>query len=311
MWGDMTEKLKLPTLLLISDNPSIQQWLKKHLEGQFYIIDAARKALALEIAQYAELNFIILDSHFEECDPLELSKELRQINTVTPILLITGRLKKAFRDAALDAGITDFLNDQLAIEELETRIATGRKAAVSRIKTTELSSHIKGIQTPTTQDFFKNKVLLNEKALRLLADMKKQKDSIVLLLVRIDHFQEMLTNVGLIETEELLLPLSNRFHRTLRPNDLLIPSSNGLFIVLLPHTTIEESNKIAEQLRRIAQQEPFLLHQQALHLTISIAISPLEASEKEYKRMLAHATKALHQSQTMTNIIISLDKESP
>ena len=307
----MTEKLKLPTLLVITDNPSIPNWLKKNLEGGFYIIEAHQRKDALEIVKFANLNFIILDSHFEECDPLELSKELRQINIVTPILLITGRLKKTYRDAALDAGVTDFLNDQLEIEELETRIAIGQKTAISRKKTTQISSQIKGLQSPASEDFFKNKVLLNEKALRLLADIKKQKESIVLMLVRVDHFQSLQNDIGLIESEELLLPLSNRFHRILRPDDLLIPSSHGLFILLLPHTSIEEANTIAENLRRIAQEEPFFLHEKALHLTISIVISPLEASEKEYKRMLAHATKALHQSQTMTNLIIPLDKETP
>ena len=46
------------------------------------------------------------------------------------------------------------------------------------------------------------------------------------MLVRVDHFQALQNDIGLIESEELLLTLSNRFHGILRPDDLLIPSSH-------------------------------------------------------------------------------------
>ena len=306
----MTEKLKLPILLLISDNPSIRDWFKNFFVDQFYIIEGTRRSDALAAVQYNELQFIVLDSHFEECEPLELARELRKINTVTPILLITGRLKKTFRDSAIQSGITDFLNDELTVDEVQTCIAAGRNTEISRKKTADLSMHIKDSQQTLSQDFFKNKMLLNEKALHLLAETQKQNESIALLLIRIDHFSELQNRVHLLEIDELFLLLSNRLHQILHPEDLLIPSSQGLFILLLPHTLIDLAHKIAEELRRVVQQEPFTLQGQTLPLTISIAISPLNAGETEYKRMLNLATHALQQSHTMTNLIISLDKES-
>jgi two-component system, cell cycle response regulator len=306
----MTEKLKLPTLLVISDNPSIWQWVKRELEGQFFIIRASRQFSATETARTTELDFIILDANFEECDPLELARELRQINTITPILLITGRLKKSFRDAALDAGVTDFLNESLSIEELETRIATGKRAASARKKTSEISTRLKGTKQELSQDFFKNKVLLNKKAIDLLANVKKQKDSIMLLLLRIDHFQDLQSQVGLIDAEELLPLLSERITRHLRPEDLLIPSSQGFFILLLPHTAPDEASAIAEELRREVQKEPFQLPSKKLEITISIALSSFQAEEEQYKRIVAQASKALQAAKAMTNLIISLDKET-
>ncbi len=139
----MAEPLKLPTLLIIADNPAIGHWIKKNFEDRLYILEAETQSFALETAKMTRLDFIVLDSHFEESNALELSQKLRQINPTTPIFLITSRLKKQFRKNALAAGITDFLSDQLAVEELQTRMAIGQQAAKARKKISEISSRIK------------------------------------------------------------------------------------------------------------------------------------------------------------------------
>lgn len=133
--------IKLPTLLAITNNPSVRFWIKKHLDEDFFIIDASEKRAALAVAQTASLDFIILDSEFEDCDALDLCRELKQIlRSLTPILLMTGRLKRSFLDTAMEAGVTDFLNNRLDPEELQIRIATIRKAQALREKTQEASN---------------------------------------------------------------------------------------------------------------------------------------------------------------------------
>ena len=88
--------LKLPTLLVVTENPSVRVWVKKHLDQDFFIIDASRKKGAIEAAQTAALDFVIVDSELESFDALELCAALKQIlRTLTPILLITGRLKRS------------------------------------------------------------------------------------------------------------------------------------------------------------------------------------------------------------------------
>ncbi len=148
----MSKPIKLPTLLVIAENPSVRFWVKKHLDHQFFVIPAEKWQEALE-ALNARLDFIIIDSALEECNALELCKELskRTQKNLVPILLITGRLKKSFRDRALESGVTDFLSDQLDLDELETRIATGLKAASIRQKTEDLGLLIKAPKKDTSK----------------------------------------------------------------------------------------------------------------------------------------------------------------
>ncbi len=147
----MSKPLKLPTLLVVSDNPSLHLWVKKNLDPQFFVLSAENRKEA-RAALNARLDFIIVDAALETGDALELCKELSQLTQkyFVPILLVTGRLKKSFRDKALASGVTDFLSDQLDIEELETRIATGLKAASMRQKTESLGLSIKAPRKDAT-----------------------------------------------------------------------------------------------------------------------------------------------------------------
>lgn len=142
----MSKRLLLPTLLLISDNPSIRHWIKKHLESQYFVMEAQSRMKAIEAVKTSEIDLIILDSELEEHPPLKLATEIRSFtqNSLTPILLITGKLKKTFREAAFEAGISDFLSSQLDIEELETRVEVANQAKKVREKIAEQSSRIIG-----------------------------------------------------------------------------------------------------------------------------------------------------------------------
>lgn len=297
----MSKQLRLPTLLVVADNPSIRFWVKKHLDDQFFIIAAETKLEALN-ALNARLDFIIVDAAFEECDALEVCKELSQLakKGLIPILLITGRLKKSFRDKAIKSGVTEFLSDQLDVEELNARIAAGLKTASSRQKTEDFVSGIKLPKHDFANASLKNKFVLGAQGLKLLAAAKEEKTPVALLLMRIDRFSEM--------DAEIVAPFTEFLRSLLKSKDLLIPSTEGGFIILLSNTKIDEATKMAEQLSKSVQNKQFTTKKGLLRITVSIAISSLEASEKGFNKMLDSAVKSL-KAHGATNLIISIDQE--
>ena len=139
----MSKHLKLPTILIVADNPAVSVWIKKHLEHQFFIINAETKKATMD-ALHSSLDFIIIDSGFEFCNALELAQEIyaKTARTTTPIFLITGKLKKSYRDKAKKAGVTEFLNADLDLDELLVRIKMGKKAAAIRQKTEDVTRAI-------------------------------------------------------------------------------------------------------------------------------------------------------------------------
>ena len=89
----------------------------------------------------------------------------------------------------------------------------------------------------------------------------------------------------------------------LREEDVLIPSSEGKFVLLLANTSPTKAKTIAERLQAKIERQNF-------DLTVSIAISSLDASEEGFHKMLNSLIKSLN-TQKNTNLIISFDPENP
>lgn len=286
----MAKAFKLPTLLVVTSNPSVRFWIKKHMDEQFFIINADNYNQAMD-ALNARLDFIIVDANLDGCDALALCKELskRTKKALVPILLITGRLKKSFLDKAIASGVSDFLSDQLNLEELQMRIATGLKAASTRERTEGLGIAIKVPKMASVS--LKNKFLLDKQALQLLAAAKEESAPVALLLMRIDQ----------LKNKEVLKPFAQFVKSLLGEKDILISSSQGNFAILLYNTKPEKAQTLAALLQKKIQEE--------FHLSVSIVLTPFEASEKGFNQMIESAAKSL-KAHSETNLILSLDQET-
>lgn len=306
-------RLKLPTLLTVTDNPSVRVWIKKHLEEEFFILNAAKKQAALEAARTASLDFIIVDSEFEECDALKLCAEMRQIlRTLTPILLITGRLKKTYLDAATEAGVTDFLNKQLDPEELQIRIEAIRKGRSLREKTEGAAALIpQKIQEAPSAARLRNRFLLHNQALKLIAETKKEGSPITALVIRIDQFNEIQNRIGHLISEEIFPPLSALITRFLTSSDLLLPSAEGRLIIVLKSKTTDDAKSLAQGILKEAALFSFETKVGAISLTLSAAIAPLQGTEKDFKNQVDASSRALKKIQAEANRILVIEAENP
>jgi PleD family two-component response regulator len=290
----MSKSLKLPTLLVIAENPKIRFWIKKHLDDRFFLIYAEKKSEAME-ALYSRLDFIIIDSELESCDALLLCQQMSQITkkNLIPIFMITGRLKKSFRTQAQEYGVTDFLSNQLDPVELDEKIQAGEKNVAVREKTADLSASIQIPKQAFSHSSLKDKFVLNDQGLKLLAEAKQENSPVALLLLRIDHFESL--NNKEVEFNQLAKFLRG----LLREKDLLIPSTEGRLILLLPNTPLSSAKQIAERLQERMKVHPF---------SISIAVSAMEPSEKGFSQMIDSAIKSF-KTRSETNLIISIDPE--
>lgn len=285
----MRKKNVLPTLLIITDNPSVDFWLKRHLEDQFYLIQAKTKNKALEILKSTSLDFIIVDSLLEDIESLELCNTLRNANPLVPIFLITGRLKKSFLNKALDAGVTDFLNNQLDEHELETRIETGKRAADLREKTDSLSSSISRPRE-VSSTHLKSKILLHDQALQILASAEKNQVLANLLVLQIDDFTQLRSEKDFSFIEELLLKVNEQIRRSLGKDDLTMPSSGGRFILL----TSAPAKSTAKTLQQNIHS--FTIRGESLQISLSIATASIEPTEETFNRLIDAAIAALQKA---------------
>lgn len=117
------------TILILTHDPAIQFWMKKHLVPAFFVLFAENEEEALASAQNTILDFTIVDAEMSHPEILDTCKKLHQIlKNATPILLMTGSLKKQFLDAAKKSGVSAFLIRPPDFEDLQNQFEILRKA---------------------------------------------------------------------------------------------------------------------------------------------------------------------------------------
>jgi len=118
-------------VLIVEDERKISAYVKRGLEEQGYAVDAVYTGReALDWAEAAPYDLILLDILLPELDGLSVCRELRRRGSRMPILMLTARDAVDDRVAGLDAGADDYLVKPFAMKELLARLrALTRRAA--------------------------------------------------------------------------------------------------------------------------------------------------------------------------------------
>ncbi|MCK5311582.1 MAG: response regulator transcription factor [Desulfobacteraceae bacterium] len=110
-------------ILIVDDEHSLLEQLKKSLEKQRYIIETAVDGEeALDKLFETPFDLIILDIMMPKMDGLTLLKQAREADIDTPVLMLTAKGDVKDRIKGLDLGADDYLAKPFSFEELLARI---------------------------------------------------------------------------------------------------------------------------------------------------------------------------------------------
>jgi two-component system, OmpR family, copper resistance phosphate regulon response regulator CusR len=110
-------------VLIVEDERKIAAYLKRGLEEQGYAVDTVHTGSeALDWAEAAPYDILILDIMLPEMDGLSVCRELRKRDNRTPVLMLTARDAVDDRVNGLDAGADDYLVKPFALKELMARL---------------------------------------------------------------------------------------------------------------------------------------------------------------------------------------------
>jgi DNA-binding response OmpR family regulator len=187
-------------ILVVEDEPALQETLVYNLEKQGYTVEAAGDGrAAIEAARRLKPDLIVLDIMLPELDGFEVTKILRREMTV-PILMLTARDEEIDRVVGLEVGADDYLGKPFSMRELLARVkAQLRRAQLVRdelgnIATNEPSSLLDTLTSDNLIiDQNRREVLLNNQVLAL---KPKEYD---LLLFFAEHKRQMLSREFLLE----------------------------------------------------------------------------------------------------------------
>lgn len=111
------------TILVIEDEKTTADNLKKVLELEHYTVDIARDGEAgFEKAELNDYDAIVLDIMLPKMNGIEVCKKIREKDITTPIIMLTCLDAVEERVKGLDAGAEDYLAKPFKVSELLARI---------------------------------------------------------------------------------------------------------------------------------------------------------------------------------------------
>src|ERR1700742_5005158 len=110
-------------LLLVEDEPEIQNFLKQSLVDAGYEVDAAKDGRsAIQLASGKKYDALILDLGLPDQDGIDLILQLRRSGVSSPVLILLARRSVDDRVRGLDRGGDDYLTKPFALAELLARL---------------------------------------------------------------------------------------------------------------------------------------------------------------------------------------------
>jgi diguanylate cyclase (GGDEF)-like protein len=124
---------------------------------------------------------------------------------------------------------------------------------------------------------------------------KRYKTPFSILLLDIDDFKRINDTFGHQKGDEVLAEYAGLMHKSKRDLDICGRYGGEEFIILLPHTDMNEAEIIAERLRMLIENR----FKNNIGLTTSVGVSNCPVSSKTIKNLIKKADDALYKSKSL------------
>ncbi|WP_373001362.1 response regulator [Sulfurimonas sp.] len=106
-------------LLYVEDNEEARQFTMELLSRFFKNINVCENGEeALELFKAKDISLIMSDINMPKMNGIEMSKNIRDLNSDVPIILLSAHNECSFKDSANHAGVTDYLEKPLKLSKL-------------------------------------------------------------------------------------------------------------------------------------------------------------------------------------------------
>jgi diguanylate cyclase (GGDEF)-like protein/PAS domain S-box-containing protein len=120
--------------------------------------------------------------------------------------------------------------------------------------------------------------------------------ALVVLMMDIDHFKNVNDTYGHQAGDVVLHEVAARLLDNLRPTDIIARYGGEEFVALLPRTSQDTLQKVADRLNAAIRERPFEYKHHTIPVTISIGGAMLTAASRSLDDLLTQADQAMYQA---------------
>lgn len=291
---------EIGNVLLVDNRGSSQERIIRALKPIADVTAMSDPQAALFEAAENSFDLVIVNSNFDDYDPLRLCSQLRSLERTRyiPLLIIAEQGDDEMVVRALDLGVTDYLMRPVDPNELVARSLTQirRKHCNDQLRAS-VKQTIELAVTDGLTGLHNRRYLDNH--LKLLVDRAIARGRpLSICITDIDRFKSVNDTYGHDAGDEVLRDFAHRVRSTVRGADLACRFGGEEFVVVMPDTPAEAATAIAERLRTMVEDRPFALPNTEIPLSItaSLGIATLNPAGDTAEALLKRADMALYQA---------------
>ncbi len=280
-------------VLLVDDSQTSRLQIKFGIgKLPLTIFEADDGEMALEILkEHQDIKLIITDKSMPNMDGIELVQEVRKQHSMNALAVIgiSAATEPMTSVEFLKNGANDFIMKPFLPEEMRSRI----------ISNLEMQHFIKLAEESAVKDFLTglyNRKYLYETGRKLYENALRDKLSMLVVMLDIDHFKKINDRYGHEAGDVALKRLGRLFIKNFRKSDVLTRYGGEEFCILLMNTDVKSAVNLMEKIRKMVEEMVIEVNGISFRMTISAGIN--EDRSSSFDNMIALADKKLYQAKS-------------
>lgn len=266
-------------------------------EHNVEICDEPAEAAFMLAQQPFEL--VIISMSLEDFDPLRVCAQLRTLEQgrSMPIILVADEADRPQVIRALDMGVNDFIMRPIERNELAARVHT----QVRRYRyTSELRESVSNsLQLAVIDELtgLYNRRYFDRHLSLMLTKASEQGRDMALVMLDIDFFKSVNDTHGHDAGDLVIKEFADRLRHYIRGIDLACRFGGEEFVVLMPDTSYEQAQSVAERVRAAVDDKAFKVSEAlSLSITVSAGVALNHGVDETPESLLKRADIALYQA---------------
>jgi diguanylate cyclase (GGDEF)-like protein len=297
-----------PRLLVVDDEDDVRESLALLLEPAYRVATACDGEEAVRVARADPPDLVLMDLVMPRMDGFAALEALRgdARTAEVPVIFVSARGDDVTRVKGLDLGAVDFLQKPFSERELKARIDRTLRLTRRQTQLRELA------QTDTLTG------LANLRAFRARLDeevkrAQRYETPLTCVMADMDHLKPVNDELGHAAGDRAIAAVADVVRTELRETDFAARYGGDEFVVLLPHTTIEEGRVFAERvcarLREVALESAG--RRIALAASFGVAEMSRQAGEGAGEDLVRRADEALYSAKRAGRARVAALAEPP
>ena len=257
-----------PLVLIVDDDPDLRARARLQLRDGFDVLQASNGSECVELAVEHTPDVILLDMMMPGMDGGQVLTALSDDPSTQdiPVIFLSALDGTDDRVRGLDGGAVDWITKPVDSRELVARVGA---AARTRARQQELQSVVTGDGLTGLRD----RKAFESRLLDEIARSKRSSAPLTMMLIDIDHLEEVNDRLGHEGGDELLRVVAHLMRSSLRSSDAIFRYGGDEFAAVLPDSDIAAAFRAAERCRQGVRslERPFA------HPSLSIGLAEFGA----------------------------------